>query len=180
LRRGNQLEQFLRVIEPFLKLVLVFAERGGRKLCGHAGIFQTRVRRDKADLIQAYALGAGECGFQLYGKFRGLCFACRKRTGKPANLFLCDGGEKLNAGESGSGKQLSELLFGGSAFQGNAVKQQLRTSRAQHEARVRPSGNGLVQLTPGDVQLFDSTAVLETVQTGKLQENVQASYEGPS
>jgi hypothetical protein len=37
-----------------------------------------------------------------------------------------------------------------------------------------------VQLTPGDVQLFDSTAVLETVQTGKLQENVQASYEGPS
>jgi hypothetical protein len=116
----------------------------------------------------------------LYGEFGRLCFARWKCARKPANLFLCDGGEKLNACQSGSGKQLSELFFGGSAFQGNAVKQQLRTSRAQHEARIRPSGNGRVQLTPGDVQLFDSTAVLETVQTGKFQENVQASYEGPS
>jgi hypothetical protein len=62
LRRGNQFQQFLRIIEPFSEFVLVSAERSGRELRSDAGVFQARVGRHKANLIQPNALSAGECG----------------------------------------------------------------------------------------------------------------------
>jgi hypothetical protein len=180
LRRGDEFQQFLRIIEPLLKIVLVFAEGSGRKLRGNAGVFQARIRRDETDLVQTNALRACKRGLQLYGKFGGFCFAGWKGAGKTANFLLCDGGEKLNAGKAGSGEQLSELFFCGSAFQGNAIQQQLRAGGTEHQPVVRTCGNCRAELVPGDVQLFGGTGVLETVQTGKLQEYVKASYEGPS
>jgi hypothetical protein len=125
LRRGNQLQQFLGIIEPFSEFVLVSAEGSCGELRGYAGVFQARVGCDKADLIQPYALGAGERSFQLDGEFGGLCFARWKRPGETADFLLRDRGKKLNAGKSCGGKQLSELFFGGSAFERNAIKKQL-------------------------------------------------------
>jgi hypothetical protein len=123
LRSGDEFQQFLRIIEPLLKIVLVFAEGSSRELRGDAGVFQARIRGDEADLVQTNALRACKRGLQLYGKFGGLGFAGWKGAGKAANFFLCDGGEKLNAGKAGSGEQLSKLFFGRSAFQGNAIQQ---------------------------------------------------------
>jgi hypothetical protein len=93
---------------------------------------------------------------------------------------LSDAGKKLNAGKAGGGKQLRKLFLSRSAFQRNAIQQQLGTGGAEHQPVVRSRGNRLSQFAPCDIQLFDGTGVLETVQTGKLQEYVEASYEGPS
>jgi hypothetical protein len=63
LRGGDQFQQFLGIIQPFFEFILVFPKRSGRELRCHAGIFQSRIRRDETHLIQAYALRARECGF---------------------------------------------------------------------------------------------------------------------
>jgi hypothetical protein len=116
----------------------------------------------------------------LYGKLGRLCLAGWKCPGKPANLFLRDGGKKLNAGQPGSGEQLGKLFLNRSAFQRNAIQQQLGTGGSEHQPVLRSHGNRFPQFAPCDIQLFDGTGVLETVQTGKLQEYVEASYEGSS
>ena len=129
----------------------------------HAGILEARVGRDETNLVQTDALGAFERGFQLYGEFSGLCFARWECAGKPDNLFLGDRGKKLNAGQSGGGEQLRKLLFGGSAFQGNAIQQQLGASRPEHQPVLRSRGHRRLKFVPGDIQLFGGAGVFETV-----------------
>jgi hypothetical protein len=51
---------------------------------------------------------------------------------------------------------------------------------AEHQPVVRSHGDRRSQFAPCDIQLFDGTGVLETVQTGKLQEYIEASHKGPS
>jgi hypothetical protein len=53
LSSGNQFEQFMRVVQPFRKLVMVVAERCGCQLRGHARFLQPRIRGHEANLIDA-------------------------------------------------------------------------------------------------------------------------------
>jgi hypothetical protein len=176
---GDKFQQFLRIIQPFFEIVL-FAEGSGCELRGDAGVLQARIGGHEANFIQADALGAGERGFELNGEFRWLSFAGWKGARKSADFFLRNRGKELNAGEPCGGKQLGELFFGGSAFEGNAIEQELRAGGAEHQAVVGSRGDSSPEFVPRDVQLFGSAGVLEAVQAGELQEYVKASYEGPT
>jgi hypothetical protein len=63
LRCGNQFQQFLGIIQPLFEFTLVFPKRSSRELRGHAGLLQSRIRRDETHLIQTYAGRARERGF---------------------------------------------------------------------------------------------------------------------
>jgi hypothetical protein len=98
LRRSDQLQQLVRVLQPVLEFVLLVAKGGGRELCGDAGFFQARVRGDKTNLVYADARGARQRGFKLFGQFRGLGLAGWESTSETTEFVLVHMGEKLHAG----------------------------------------------------------------------------------
>jgi hypothetical protein len=51
LRCGNQFQQFLRIIQHFLELILLVAQRRGSDLRRHAGILQSHIRRHEAHFV---------------------------------------------------------------------------------------------------------------------------------
>jgi hypothetical protein len=125
LRRGNHFQQFLRVVHPALK-VRVSAEGDGRQLRGHAGVFHSRVGSDEANFVDADSVRSGQGSLELLGKLSGLALAGGKGTGKAVQVFLSDRRKELHAAEARRGKKLRKLLFGGRAFDGHAVEQELR------------------------------------------------------
>jgi hypothetical protein len=98
---GDQFEQFMRVVQPFRKLVLVVAERCGRQLRGHARFLQPRIRGHEANLIDADSLSTSERGLQLQRQLGGFGFPGGKRTYKPPQFVLRYAGEELHAGQPG-------------------------------------------------------------------------------
>jgi hypothetical protein len=74
LGRGNQFEQFMRVVQPFRKLVLVIAERCGRQLRSHARFLQPRIRGHEANLVDADSARPGERRLQLQRQLGGFGF----------------------------------------------------------------------------------------------------------
>ena len=168
------------VVHQVGELVLILTEGSDRQLCGHAGFLQPRVRGYEANFIDADSLRARERGLQLQCQLRGFGFAGGKGVHEPANLFFRYGSEKLYAGQAGGAEQLRELLFRGRSFQGHAIQQKLRIRRPQQQAALRPKRDSCPQLLPSDLELFFGPGMLVPVQAGKLQENVQASYESAS
>jgi hypothetical protein len=128
---GDKFQQFLGIIQPFFEIVL-FAEGSGCELRGDAGVLQARISGHEADFVQTDALRSCERGFKLNGELGGFCFAGWKGAGEPAYFFLGDRRKKLNAGEAGGGKQLGKLFLGGSAFERNAIEQELGAGGAKH------------------------------------------------
>jgi hypothetical protein len=170
----------VRVVQQISELVLILAERCDRQLRGHAGFFQPRIRGHKANLIDADSLRASERGLQLQRQLSWFGLAGGKGVHESAKLFFRDGSEKLHTCEPCGGEQQCELLFCGRPFQRHTIQQQLRMRRSKQKPRVRPQGDSRAQLLPGGLELFDSPGVLVAVQAGKLQEDIQASYEGAS
>jgi hypothetical protein len=174
----NQFQQFVGIVQPFLELILIsVAQRSGGKLGSHARLFMARIRGHKANFVDADSLRSGERGFQLQGEFRRFGFAGRKCMREPAEFFFGDGGKELNAGKARRGEQLRKLLFRRSTFQRHAIQQKLRTCRSKQQSALRAEGDRCVQLFPGDVELFDGTGVFVAVESGILQQDIQASYE---
>ncbi len=180
MRCSNQLKKLLRIIQQLPELVLIFTERGCRELCRHARIFQPGVGRHEANFVGTDPLHAGERGFQLLGEFRRLGFTDRERTREATQLFLRDGWEKLHAGETRGRKQLGELLFGGRPLERHAIQEQLRAGSTEQQSCVGPERNGCAKLTESGLQVFRRARVLETVQAGKLEEDVQTPDECPA
>ena len=85
----------------------------------------------------------------------------------------------MHAADARGGKQFCKLLFRGSAFQGYAVEQQLRARSGKEQTRICAVWNRRAQFLPGAIELLDRPDMVEPVQTGKLQEDVQASDESP-
>jgi hypothetical protein len=83
------------------------------------------------------------------------------------------------AADARGGKQFCKLFFRGSALERHTIQQQLRTARAEQQTCIGCVWNGRAQFLPGTIELLDRADMVIPVQTGKLQENVQASDEGP-
>jgi len=116
LRRGNQLQQFLWVVQPLPELILLVAQRGGGNLCCHARVFEARIRGHETNLIDADTLRASEGCLQLQCQFGRFSFSGGKGACEAPELFLGDRGKELNAGKSRCRKQLRKLLFRDSSF----------------------------------------------------------------
>jgi hypothetical protein len=71
-------------------LLLLIAHGRRRNLRRHAGFFQSRIRGHEAHFIHANAPGIRDCGFQLFGKFSGLCFSGGKRVDKSGEFSFRD------------------------------------------------------------------------------------------
>ena len=159
---------------------MILAKRSNRQLRGDARVFQPRVGGHKANFIDADSLRSRERGFQLLRQFRRFGFASGKGVNKPPDLFLRHGSKKLHAGQPRRREQLRELLFRRRSFQRHAIQQKLGIRGPEKQPPICPQRNGGAQFLPGDLELFDGTGVLVAVQAGKLQQNVQASYESAS
>jgi hypothetical protein len=170
----------VRVIQQVGELVLILAKGCHRQLRSHAGIFQPRVRGDKANFIDADSLRAGQRSLQLQSQLCWFGFAGGKRPREPSNLFFRNGSKELYAGQACGAEQLRELLFSRRTFQRHSIQQKLRIRRSEQHPLVRPYGNGGAQLLPRNLELFDRPGMFVAVQAGKFQQNVQASYEGAS
>src|SRR5579884_925949 len=177
LRRGNQFEQLLRIVEPPFKLILVGSKRGGGKLRGHIGVFQAGIGGDKTDFIDSDAVHPGEPRLQLLRQFRGLRFPGGKGAREARQLFLSDRRKKLNACQARCGEQLGKLFFRRRAFERNSIQQELRARRSEQESCVRSLQNGGLQLLPGSLKLLHSATVLVAVEAGELQQNIEAAHE---
>src|SRR5204862_6336580 len=90
LRRGNQFEQLLGIVQPLSEFFLVAAKRCGGNLRGHARVFQPRIGGHEVNLIDVDSLRARESGFQLQGKLGGFGSAGGKSAHESANLFFRD------------------------------------------------------------------------------------------
>jgi hypothetical protein len=87
----------VRVVQQIGEPVLILAERCDRQLCGHACLFQPRIRGYEANLIDADSLGAGEGGLQLQRQFGWFGFSGGKGARESAYLFFRDRSKKLYA-----------------------------------------------------------------------------------
>ncbi len=93
-------------------------------------------------------------------------------------LSLTHLGGELHARQTRCRQQLGKLLFRGRPFEWHAVKEQLRSSRAQQQTLIGILRDRSAQFVPGDTQLLDSSNMLVAVETGKFQENIQAADKG--
>ena len=178
--RGDQLQQFLRIIQPLLEFR---PERLGRDLSGDADIPGQRIGRHKLHFInldRAAQLAAGtERFFDLLGNV--LCF----RSGNCESAYQA--GEVLDryvfgevqAGQSGSVEQLRETALGIPGFEWNAIEQQLVVGNAQQEARVAGSGQTLLQFIPRDFELGLGALVIVAIHPRILDEDVQTMNKRP-
>lgn len=181
LRRRDQLQQLLWVVQPFLELILVVVpQRRGGNLRRHARFLQPRIRGHEANFIDADSLRARQRSLQLLREFRWFGLSSGKRSRESRQLFLVDAREKLHAGQARRGQQLCKLSFSRRTFQRHAIQQKLRTRRAQQQTALYFQRNGFVQLLRSNLELFERTDMVMAVQSGKLQQDIQASYESAS
>jgi hypothetical protein len=96
---------------------------------------------------------------------------------KSAELVFGDGSIELDTGQACRGEQLRKLFFRRRTFQRHTIQQELRACGAHQQPALRAKGNRCMQLFPSRFELFVGTGVFVAVEPGKLQQDVQASYE---
>ena len=82
MRSSDQFRQFFRVIEPFLRVLLIASQGSRGQLRRYSGFFQAGISSHEEDLIDADSLGSGQGSFQSLGKFSGFGSARGKRLRK--------------------------------------------------------------------------------------------------
>jgi hypothetical protein len=170
------LQQFLRIIQPVLKLPFAPAQslrgqRGNNLVPGIRGVFA-----HKAHFIDLDPGVALERRAQLVNQ--GFCAAGSAAGGKSAyksgQTGLRASGRKMNAGDSGVREHSREAFFRGRGFQRYTVNMQLRPRGAQQQAGLPGNLQRRAQFVPGGFELRGSARMPELVQPGKLQQNVEA------
>jgi hypothetical protein len=169
LRCRNQLQKLLRIVQHLLERILFVTKRRRRDLCGHTRVFQSRIRGHETNFVYANASRTCDSFLQLHREFGRLGFPSWKGVCKFCQLALGDLGSKLNAGQSGSREQLRELLFGGTSFERNTIKQQLGPGGAEQQTALGILGNCRAQFAPGSIKLLDRTGVIVPIQARELQ-----------
>jgi hypothetical protein len=84
----------------------------------------------------------------------------------------------MNTGQSRGGEQLGKAALGLTAFQRNAVQQQLGSGDAKQKSTLARLGQGLLQFVPGDFELGFRAFVIEAVEPNVFNQNIETVYEG--
>ena len=175
LRRGDQFQKLLWIVQPIFELIVVLPEGGRGELRRETRFLQTRVGGYETHFVDADSLRARQRLLQLLREFRRLRFPGRECPRKPAEFLRSKRREELHAGEARGGKQLRKLFFRRRAFERNPVQEKLGTAGPEQQAVLAARGDSHAKLTPSGVKLLRCAHVLEAVKTRELQENVQTS-----
>jgi hypothetical protein len=167
------LQQLLWVVYPIRKLSFRAERLGGQSghnlVAGVGGIFT-----DKSDLVDLDARIALERGAQLVDQRFGAArrAARRKRAHKSSQAGLRAGGRKMDARDSGVGKQTRETALRRGRFQRHAVDMKRSSGSSEQEAGVAGNFQRRAKLFPGGFKLGGRAGMTEFVQPGKFQQNV--------
>ncbi len=170
----DQLQQFLRIIQPLLEFR---SESLGRDLRRDADIPGQRIGRYELHFINldgAALLVRAERFFDLLRDI----LRFRPRDGEGAHqaneIFLSHVFGEMQAGQPGSGQQRGKAALGVPRFQRNAIEQQLVVGNAQQESLVPGGGQPLLQLFPRGFELRLGALVVIAIHPRILDEDVQA------
>ena len=181
--REDELQQFLRVIEPRLHLRSVRAQRlrGHLHRGLHAG--HCRILAHEPHFIHADSGIAFEGCAQLLGQRarRGWRAAGPggKRADEPRQAGLRALRREHDAGDSRAGNQPRKTLFRRRGFQRYAVQVELVAVRSQQQASSTLSVQHGTQFVPRNFKLRRGARVAELIQPRELQQNIQAADKGP-
>ena len=178
LRRSDQLQHFLRVVQPLFEFR---AERLCRQLCRHGNFSGRRISRDKLYFVNfdGGVLVIAQRFFKLPGEVLRLRSAHRESGDQAGKVLEGNLAGKMNAGQTGRRQQLSEASFGLPCLKRGAVKQELVVGYAEQESAIAIFGQAFPQFFPRDVELAFGTLVLYSVQASVFNENVQAVDKRP-
>jgi hypothetical protein len=178
LRGRDQLQEFLRIIEPLLE----FRTDGLGGQLGRDGNFSGgRIGGNELDLINADGriLVVAEGFLDLLGEVLRFGPAHSKGANQTRKVFESHLVRKQNAGEAGSVQQLCETALGLAGFQRNAIEEELVFRDAEYKTGVSRLRQGLLQFMPGSFKLAVGALVIVSIQPAVLDENVETVEEGP-
>ncbi len=176
---GDQLQKFLRVIEPLLEFG---AEGLGGELGGN-GIFAGRgIGGDELDFINADRgiLVVAEGFLNLLGKVLRFGAAHGKGADQAGKVVERDLVGKQDAGEPGGGQQLSEAALGLSGFERDAIEKKFVVGDAEQKTSVAGFGQRLLQFAPGRLELAHGALMVHSIKPGVLDQNIEAVEERTS
>ena len=178
-RGGNQLQKFLRIIEPLLEFG---AQRLGGKL-GSNGIFAGGgIGGYELDFIDADRgiLVITEGFLDLLGEVLRFGAAHGKGADQAGKVVERNLVRKQDAGEPRGGQQLCEAALGLSGFERDAIEKKFVVRDAKQKTSVAALGQRLLEFAPSSLELPLGAFVVRSVQPGVLDQNVEAVEKRPS
>ena len=145
---GDQLEKFLRVIEPVLEFG---AKSLSGELCRHGKFARGGIGGNKLDFIDADGgtLVVAQAFLDLFGEVLRLGAAHGKGAHQAGKVLERDLGREQDAGEPGGGQQLRETALGLSGFERDAIEKKFVVRDAEQKTRVAAFGQRLLKFVPG-------------------------------
>ncbi len=176
LRRCNQLQKLLGIIQPLLEL---WSQGLRRDLGCHADITGQRIGRHKLhfiDLDRALFCSAVECFLDLLGHILGFGASYGKGAYQAGKVFDGHIFGKVQAGQAGRTQELPKAAFGLSGFQRNSIQQQFVVGNPQEEAALSSRRQAMLQFVPGGLELRFRSFVIRAVHARIFDQNVQAVH----
>ena len=176
---SDQLQKFLRVVEPMLEFR---AEGLGGELGGHGIFARGGIGGDELDFIDADGgiLVIAERFLDLFGEVLRFGATHGKGPDQAREIVNRDFVRKQDAGEAGGPQQLREAALGLSGFERNAIEQKFVVRHAEQETSVTAFRHGLLEFVPGGLELGLGALVGHAIQPGVLDQNIKAVEERPS
>ena len=176
---SDQLQKFLRVVEPLLEFG---AEGLGGELRRHGILAGCGIGGDELDFVDADGgiLVIAESFLDLLGEVLRFGAAHGKSAHQAGKVVERDLVRKQDAGESGGGQQLRETALGLSGFERDAIEKKFVVGDAEQKTSVTAFGQRLLEFVPGGLELAFRALMVHSVQPGVLDQNIQAVEERPS
>src|SRR5262249_30725254 len=124
------------VFQKILELVALCSENFCRQLRSDFYAGNGRIFGNIADFVHLDAGLTCKRSFQLFRKGCRFCISCRKRANESRELGLREIRTEVNAGDSGSGQELSETALCSSGTEWNTVQQNLRTRGTEQKSAI--------------------------------------------
>jgi hypothetical protein len=177
LSSGNQLQQLLRVIQPFLEFR---AERLGGDLRGDGNFAGGGIGGNEFHFINANRrfLGVAQGLLDLLDQVLGLRSAHGKSAHQAREVVARDLRGEMNAGQARHGEQVSKAALGLPRLQRNAVEKKLVVGNPEQESTIAGLGQRLLELFPRGFELSLCALMADAVQTGVLDQNIETVDKG--
>ena len=178
-RCGDQLQKFLRIIQPFFEFR---SQSLRRNLCRHAYVRRARIRRHKLHFIDPNrrSLAVTERVFNLLHHILSLGSTHGKGANQAGKIVNRHSLGKLNTGQTSRGKKLSKTAFRLSGLERDSIQQQSVLRHAQQKPGVAFFRQSVLQLVPRNFELPLRALMLKTVKPHVLHQDVEAMNKGAS
>ena len=178
LRRGNQLQQFLRIIQPLFELR---PQRLRRQLRGHRYFPRRRVGCHELDLINpdGRILVVAQSLLDLLGEVLRLGTAHGEGAHQPRKVIERNFIGEQNTGKSRSIQQLREAALGLPRLERNAVEKEFVVRDPEQKPSIAALGQCLLQFVPSRLELIFGTLVIHSIKPRVLDQNIEAMQERP-